>query len=64
MFADFLEMWFHLHQIRMQTIENAPMVDTVDTYILKETFFKKGELVPLSWKELDKKIDTSLVYVG
>ena len=36
-----------------------------DTYILKETFLKKkGELVPLSWKELDKKIDTSLVYVG
>lgn len=57
-------MWFHLHQIRMQTIENAPMVDTVDTYILKETFLKKGELVPLSWKELYKKIDTSLVYVG
>lgn len=57
-------MWFHLHQIRMQTIENAPMVDTVDTYILKETFLKKGELVPLSWKELYKKIDTSLEYVG
>lgn len=57
-------MWFHLHQIRMQTIENAPVVDTVDTYILKETLKKKDELVPLSWRELDKKIDTSLVYVG
>lgn len=45
----------------MQTIENAL---TVDNCILKETFLKKANLFPLSWKELDKKIDTSLVYVG